>query len=177
VTRYAPIEPLTADHDPSTFDCASVAQSQWLRQYGLLAQQADTARVYVIRPHGEWRVAGYYALSAGAVAPVDASPRLARGVGRHPIPVILLSRLGVDNRDKHRGLGAELVRDAFLQTASIADRVGARALLVHAETAEAARFYTRLDPAFEPGATDPLHLVLLMKNLRRAVAKAATMAR
>jgi hypothetical protein len=96
-------------------------------------------------------------------------------VGRHPIPVILLSRLGVDGRDQHQGLGAELVRDALLQTASVADRVGARALLVHAETADAARFYGRLDPAFEPGSTDPLHLVLLMKDLRRAVAKAAAL--
>ena len=175
MTRYAFVEPLTAEHDRSTFECGSVAQSEWLRQYGLLAQQADTARVYVIRPHGERRVAGYYALSAGAVAPIEASPRLARGVGRHPIPVILLSRLGVNGRDQHRGLGVELVRDAFLQAASVADRVGARALLVHAETADAARFYGRLDPAFEPGSTDPLHLVLLMKDLRRAVAKAAAM--
>ena len=174
MTRYAPVEPLTAEHDRSTFECGSVAQSEWLRQYGLLAQQADTARVYVIRRHRERRVAGYYALSAGAVAPIEASRRLARGVGRHPIPVILLSRLGVDDRDQHRGLGTELVRDAFLQTASIADRVGARALLVHAETADAGRFYRRLDPAFEPGSTDPLHLVLLMKDLRRAVAKAVS---
>lgn len=173
MTRYAPVEPLTAEHDRSIFDCGSVAQSEWLRQYGLLAQQADTARVYVIRPHDERRVAGYYALSAGAVAPLEAPPRLARGVGGHPIPVILLSRLGVDNRDQHRGLGTELVRDAFLQTASIADRVGARALLVHAETAEAARFYRRLDPAFEPSPTDSLHLVLLMKNIRAAIRKAA----
>jgi len=173
VTRYAPVEPLTPDHDRSTFDCGSAAQTEWLRQYALIAQEADTARVYVIRPHGERRVAGYYALSAGAVARLEAPVRLARGVGRHPIPVILLSRLGVDRQDQHRGLGAELVFDAFLQTASIADRVGARTLLIHAETTEAARFYARLDPAFEPSPSDPLHLALLMKDLRRAAATAA----
>lgn len=177
MTRYAPVEPLTAEHNTSSFDCGFTAQTEWLRQYALVAKQADTARVYVIRPHGERRVAGYYALSAGAVASAEASARLARGVGRHPIPVMLLSRLGVDVRDQHRGLGAELVRDAFLQTVSIADRVGARALLIHAETAEAAKFHRRLDPAFESGPTDPLHLALLMKDLRWAVAKAAGIAR
>lgn len=173
MTRYALVEPLTPEHDRSTFDCGSAAQTEWLRRYALIAQGADTARVYVIRPHGEPRVAGYYALSAGAVARLEAPARLARGVGGHPIPVILLSRLGVDRRDQGRGLGTELVLDASLQTASIADRVGARALLIHAETEEAGRFYARIDPGFEPSPSDPLHLVLLAKDLRRAVAKAA----
>ena len=66
----------------------------------------------------------------------------------------------MDLRDEGRGLGSELVQDAFLQTAAIADRIGARALLTHAEAAELALFYSRLDPAFEPSPADPLQLVL-----------------
>jgi GNAT superfamily N-acetyltransferase len=176
VTRYAPVEALTPDHDRSTFDCGSGAQTEWLRRFALLAQQADTARVYVIRPHGDRRVAGYYALAAGAVEGPDAPARLASGAGRHPILMIILTRLGVDLRNQGRGLGAELVYDAFLQTAAISERVGARALLIHAETAEAARFYTRIDPAFAPSPSDPLHLALLMKDLRAAIRKAAVQA-
>lgn len=173
MTRYAPVDVLTPEHDRSTFDCGSTAQTEWLQRFALLAQQADTARVYVIRPHGERRIAGFYALSAGAVQTVEAPARLAAGTGRHPIPVIILTRLGVDVRDQGRGLGTELVFDAFLQTASIAERVGARALLIHAETAETARFYARIDAAFEPSPSDPLHLVLLMKNLRAAIRRAS----
>jgi hypothetical protein len=41
VTRYAPVEPLTPEHDRSTFDCGSASQTQWLRQHAL-PQQADT---------------------------------------------------------------------------------------------------------------------------------------
>lgn len=173
MTQYAPVELLTADHDRFTFDCGSDAQSTWLRDYALIAQQADTARVYVIRPHGEQRVCGYYALAAGSIEPEEASPRLARGTGRHPIPVVVLTRLGVDLRDQERGLGSELVYDAFLQTAAIADHVGARALMIHAETPDAAAFYRRLDPAFEQLPGDPLQIVLLMKDLRTAIKKAA----
>jgi len=173
VTRYAPVEPLTQDHDRSTFNCGSVAQTDWLRQYALVAQLADTARVYVIRPHGESRIAGYYALGAGAVEPSRAHVRLAKGVGRHPVPVVILTRLGVDVRDQRRGLGQELVFDAFLQTASIAERAGVRALLIHAESPEAARFYERLDSGFERSASDELHLILLMKDLRTAIRKAS----
>lgn len=75
----------------------------------------------------------------------------------------------VDIGEQGRGLGSALVRDALLQTAAIADRVGVRALLIHAETPEAAELYRGIDPGFEPSPTDPLHLVLLMKDLRAAI--------
>jgi hypothetical protein len=79
----------------------------------------------------------------------------------------------VDVRDQRRGLGAELVYDAFLQAAAAGARVGARALLIHAETPDAADFYRRVDPAFEALPSEPLHLVLLMKDLRAAIRAAA----
>lgn len=174
MTRYAPAEALTRDHDRASFNCGSDAQTNWLRRYALLAQQADTARVYVVRPQGERRVAAYYALAAGSVEPDLGSARLAAGAGRHPVPVVILARLGVDLRDQRQGLGRELVRDAFMQTAVVAERIGARALLIHAETAEAAGYYRRLDPAFEPSTADPLQLIVLLKDLRSAVQRAAT---
>jgi GNAT superfamily N-acetyltransferase len=118
-------------------------------------------------------VVGYYALVAGSVHHAEAPPRLTKGAGPYPIPVIVLTRLGVDIEQQGRGLGSALVRDALLQVAAIADRVGVRALVIHAETPEAAAFYERLDPGFEPSPTDPLHVVLLMKDLRRAIRDAA----
>jgi GNAT superfamily N-acetyltransferase len=173
VSRYAPIELLHADHELSAFDCGSVAQTDWLRERALQAQQADTARVYVACLAGQKRVVGYYALAAGSVRPEHSPARLIRGAGRYAIPVVLLTRLGVDVSEQGRGLGAALVRDALLQTAWIADRIGVRALLIHAQSEEAAAFYRHLTPEFEPSPTDPLHLILLVKDLRRGIAQAA----
>ncbi len=173
MSRYAPIALLTPDHDRSIFDCGSAEQTSWLRQHGLIAQQADTARVHVACPAGESRVVGYYALAAGSVRRDGAPPRVAQGTGQYPIPVVILTRLGVDVQEQGRGLGAALVRDALLQTAWFADRVGVRALLIHAESEAAAAFYRHLTPAFEPSPTDPLHLVLLIKDLRREIRRAA----
>lgn len=42
-------------------------------------------------------------------------------------------------------------------------------LLVHAETTQARDFYLRLIPEFEPSPIDPLHLVLLMKDILRTL--------
>jgi hypothetical protein len=60
-----------------------------------------------------------------------------------------------------------LLKDALNRVASAADEIGARALLVHAKDDDAKAFYQRYD--FEPPPTDPLHLFLLMKDLRAAL--------
>ena len=175
MTRYAPVELLTANHDRSTFDCGSPDQTSWLRRFALIAQQADTARVYVACRTGESEVVGYYALTAGSVQPDAAPARLGSGASRHP--VVILARLGVDLGEQGHGLGTALLRDALLQTSSVADRIGVRALLIHAESPMATAFYRRFDPAFGPSPSDPLHLVLLLKNIRAAIRKAADAAR
>lgn len=169
MSRYDPVEPLRADHDRDTFDCGPNDQTIWLRRYALVAQQGDTARVFVVRRSGGARVAGYYALSAGSIEPDEAPPRVSAGTGRYPIPVIVLTRLGVDLSEQGRGLGKALVRDAFLQVAAVATRVGVRALVIQAASPQAAAFYLRHDPAFVSMPNHPLHLCLLMKDIRKAI--------
>jgi GNAT superfamily N-acetyltransferase len=174
VRRYGRVEPLTAQHDVSAFDCGSDAQTDWLHRYGHQAQASDTSKVYVVCLSESRAVAGYYALAAGSVSHDVATPRVAKGIGRYPVPVVILTRLGVDTKEQGRGLGSALLRDALLQTAMIAEHVGVRALLVHAESTDAARFYQRFNPAFEPSPTDELHLIILMKDLRAAIRDATT---
>jgi GNAT superfamily N-acetyltransferase len=155
-------EPLTAAHDVSGFDCGKQELTEWLRRYALQNQQAAAARVYVV--HRTARVVGYYALAASSVEPEEAPERVRKGLARHPIPVILLARLAVDVSARGQGLGVALLKDALSRSASAADEIGARAVLVHAKDDEAQAFYRHFD--FEPSPTDPLHLFLLMKDLR-----------
>lgn len=155
-------EPLTSSHDLETFDCGRDSITIWLRDYALTSQRGESARVYVV--HREGRVVGYYALAAANVLRTDAPGRVGRGLPDQPIPVILLARLGVDISEQGTGLGQALVKDALLRTAAAADQIGARALLVHALDEEVIPFYEQWD--FERSPTDPLHLFLLMKDLR-----------
>ena len=172
MARYRAPEPLSAEHRTDLFDCGSPAQTEWLRRHAMVAQGAGTARVYVACPVGEPRVVGYYALAAGSVTHEAATARVARGVGRHPIPVILLTGLGVDLAEQGHGLGRALLRDALVRVAGAADVIGARALLIHAESPAARSFYLRIAD-FEASPTDPLHLLLLLKDLRASIREAA----
>ena len=151
-------------HDVSAFDCGSEAQTTWLRRVARTAQVARTAVVYVVTPEGEDRVVGYYALAAAFVAQADAPSPLLKAAGRTPVPVILLARLGVDLGAQGQGIGIALVKDAMIRAHQAAETVGARALLVHAESAMARDFYMHL-AEFEPSPTEPLHLILPMADI------------
>jgi len=63
-----------------------------------------------------------------------------KGVARHAIPIILLTRLAVDERYQGAGLGRMLVRETLLRVDRAEDEIGVRALLVHAKD-EFARDY------------------------------------
>lgn len=125
------------------------------------------SRVFVVRRRADDRVVGYYALTTGSVLHAAASRRLTAGTGGYDFPVVILTRLGVDLGEQGRGLGRALVVDAFRRVDRIADEVGVRALLIHAEDVDARDFYLRL-AAFEPSPVDDLQLLLLLKDLRKA---------
>jgi hypothetical protein len=57
----------------------------------------------------------------------------------------------------------------LLRAASAAATIGARAVLVHAKDDNAQGFYEHFN--FEPSASDPYHLLLIMKDLLRIVGK------
>ncbi|MFG1748845.1 GNAT family N-acetyltransferase [Streptosporangium sandarakinum] len=166
--KLAPLQLLRRSHRMEEFDCGSPAQSDWLRRYGRMAHTAGTSRVYVVEDLDAERVVGYYALAAGSMTAPSAPERLLKGVGRRDQPVILLTRLGVDRAAQGVGLGRALVADALRRVGNVADQIGVRALLIHCENEAARGFYTRI-AEFESSPTDPLHLVLLTKDLRRSL--------
>jgi GNAT superfamily N-acetyltransferase len=157
------IAPLARDHELGRLDSGASELDEWLRRFARVADAAGTARTYVLVDGS--RAVGYYALTPGAVDRREMSTRHAKGMPAHPIGVILLARLAVDRSLQGQGYGRALVADAALRTLQAAKLVGARAMLVHARDQPAAAFYERL--GFSPSPTDPLHLMVLIKDLRR----------
>jgi len=160
------VEPLARSHDLNAFDCGvHTSLSDWLRRFAWANQQSETSRTYVV--HRAGRVVAYYSIAAGSVRREDAPARVAKGLAHHPVPVILLTRLAVHEAEQGAGLGKAMLKDALIRIAAAAEIVGARSVLVHAIDAEAAAFYRHY--GFEPSPTNDLHLMLLMKDLRRGL--------
>lgn len=164
-TDYAPVRKLTGADAVDAFDCGQAPLNQFLQRFALTSQKSNSAQTYVCCQAGA--VVGYYSLVVGSVTPAGAAPRVVKGLPQHPVPVMILARLAVDVRHQGTGMGKALLKDALRRTAQAADIAGIRALLVHAKDDVARKWY--LNWEFEPSASDPFHLFLLMKDLKALI--------
>jgi GNAT superfamily N-acetyltransferase len=163
LAAYSHPEPLERQHNRDGFSCGEPELDRWLVDHALAAQASGSARVFV-STDGQ-RVVGYYALAAAQVDPKDAGERARKGQPRRrPLPAILLARLAVDLAHQGHGLGRSLLQDAMLRANQAAEELGIRLMLVHVKHERASQWYKRF--GFEESPTDPLHLILLMKDLR-----------
>jgi GNAT superfamily N-acetyltransferase len=171
MSRYQLPELLAARHQLTGFRCRSEEQTAWLVEVAKQAHGTGTTRVFVVTEVDQPTVVAYYAWCMASVAIADLPERLRRGAGRYPQPVALLARLGVDEGHEGHGLGAALLLDVITRVASLSDAIGCRGLLVHAESEQARGFYEHLIPEFSSSPTDPLHLLLLLKDIRRTLGR------
>jgi GNAT superfamily N-acetyltransferase len=156
------IEKLRREHQIDTFDCGQPDLNRWLVRHALQNQGANAAQTYIGLADGI--VVGFYSLAVGQVENAEAPERLKKGLARHPIPIVLLARLAVHKDWQGKGIGRALLRDAVLRTLQAADIAGIRALAVHAKDERARQYYEQFD--FVPSPTDPLHLFVLLKDIR-----------
>src|SRR4051812_14420161 len=90
------IEPLNAAHQRADFRCGKPALDAFLHAHASQYEKRRLGRTYVLVRPDEQRVWGYFTLAAGAVAYAHLPVKAARKLPRHPVPVILLGRLAVD---------------------------------------------------------------------------------
>jgi GNAT superfamily N-acetyltransferase len=159
------VEKLCPDHAIENFDCGREQLNRYLLKFAWANQQAGAAQTYVGLV--EDAVVGYHTLAVGQVTREEAPERVIKGLARHPVPIMLLARLAVDRRWQGLGVGKALLKDAMQRTVQAADIAGIRAFAVHAKDEEARRFYQKFD--FIPSPTDPMHLFVLLKDIRRVI--------
>jgi GNAT superfamily N-acetyltransferase len=148
------------------FDCGTPVLNEWLRLYAWPNQKGGSARVYVSLDTAQGLIAGFYCLAGGAVQHKDAPKRVSQGLARHPIPVVLIGRLAVDQRYAGQGIGRFLIQDAFRRIIQTADSVDVRAVIVQAKNDSAAKFYRKL--GFQAFDSDPMLFFQLVKDIRKS---------
>ena len=158
----SPPEPLSAAHELEPFDSGVVALDDWLKRRALQNEAAGASRTFVIRERR--RVAGYYSLAASSILHSIATGKVRRNMPK-PVPAVVIGRLAVDKSWQGRGLGGDLLRDAVLRIAGAAEIVGVRAILVHAISEDAKRFYERF--GFRVSPLESLTLMMTVEEVAR----------
>jgi predicted N-acetyltransferase YhbS len=155
-------EHLTAQHDISAFDSGVPELDTWLKRRALQNEASGASRTYVVSAGG--RVVGYYALATGAVAQQEATGKVRRNMPE-PIPVMVIGRLAVDREHQGKGIGSALLKDALLRTLNAASIAGIRAVLLHAISGDAKRFYEKA--GFSASPVDPMTMMMRWPMSRR----------
>jgi len=165
VTRFSGPVPLDKTHDVLNFDGGKPALNPFLIRHALANQSNGSARTFVGLDGN--RVVGYYSLVVGSVLYDEAPERMAKGLARHAIPILLLARFAVDQAFQGQGIGKGLFKDALKRSLSVEGNAGVRALMTHAKGEEAKALYLRLGMVECPA--NPLHRYLLMKDVERTL--------
>ena len=158
-------EPLGAQHRPEGFDCGKPALNDWLPRHARQAQGSGSAKTFIVADDDQ--AAGYFSLTVGQVDTLEAPERIRKGMGKYPVPAVILARLAVSTQDQGRGIGFGLLQEAIRRTMLIAEQAGIRAMLSHPLDEEAARFYTHF--GFIASPLREQQLLLLLKDARRWV--------
>jgi len=160
--KLSPPEKLSGTHDLSDFDSGEAVLDDWLRRRAMQNEAAGASRTYIVCA-GK-KVAGYYSLAVGAAAHAESPGRIKRN-RPEPIPVMILGRLAVDKSFQGQGVGTGLLRDAALRTVQAAEIASIRALLVHAISEGAKRFYEA--HGFIASPVDPLTVMITLREAER----------
>lgn len=161
------IVPLDRSHSRSEFDCGKPALDNFIRSLVSQYEKRNLGRTFVAVRPGEARVDGYYTISSGSVSFENLPPGLAKKLPKHPVPVVLLARLAVDQGARRKGLGEALLVDALRRALRLGDELGIHAIEVDAIDEEARGFYEKY--GFIPLLDRPLHLYLPIATIRQAL--------
>jgi GNAT superfamily N-acetyltransferase len=157
------LQALGTKHQLEDFNCGKAALNDWLVRPAMQAQSSGSARTFVVVEG--LRVVGYFSLAVGQADAMEVPDRIRKGMGRYPIPVVILARLAVSLKDQGKGIGVGMLQEAIRRTIAIADQAGVRALLTHPIDEDASRFYRRF--GFEPSPIREQQLLLLLKDARK----------
>ncbi len=156
--------PISVDHDVSGFDCGEDSLNKWLKKRAISNEKTGASRTFVVCNGNV--VIGYYSLAAGAVAREETTGKVRRNMPE-PVPVMILGRLAVDQQWQGQHIGRGMLKDAIMRTLIAAEQVGIRALLVHALSEEAKRFY--LQYGFHKSPINDMTLMIALYEARRTI--------
>ncbi len=161
------IEPFGKAHDRSAFACGKPPLDDFIRTRVSQYEKRRLGKTFVAVPEGEKRVIGYYTLAAGVVTFEHLPTEVSRKLPKHPIPVVLLARLAVDQSDQGKRLGEGLLLDALQRSLDLSDNLGAHAVEVYALDDPAVAFYVKY--GFAPLLDNPKHLYLPMATIEKVL--------
>lgn len=137
------IEFLAERHARAGFESGVEPLDRYLRAQASQDMRRRIASCLVLVDDGPVPL-GYYTIASTSLVLADLPETLAKRLPRYPlVPATLLGRLAVDRRHRGRGLGQQMLLDAFAR--ALRSEIATWAIVVDAKDEQAAGFYRAHD--------------------------------
>jgi GNAT superfamily N-acetyltransferase len=153
-------------HQRDGFQCGKPPLDAFLLTLASQYEKRKLGRTYVaVRPE-ENRVLGYYTLASGSLPFENLPKKLTKKLPKHPVPVVLLGRLAVDQSMQGKGLGRALLVNALKRVLDLSRSLGIFAVAVEAIDEQAKAFHEKF--GFTPLLDYEFHLCLPLATIEGA---------
>jgi len=157
------IERLDRSHQRDQFCCGQESLDRFMQLLVSQYERRRLGRTFVTVRPGEKRVRGCYTLASGSVLFQHLPVELGKRLPKHPVPVVLLARLAVDQTAQGVGLGKLLLADALRRCVTLSSELGIHAVEVQTVDNKARGFYQKF--GFASLQDDERHLYLPIKTI------------
>ncbi len=132
---------LNGNHDRKKFDCGNELINKFLRESANKASKGNLSRTFVAEGEASGEIAGFYSLSDIHVA-TRIEHKLYKNYP-HPLPGVLLARMGGDINYQRQGIARIMVVEAMRRTLQINQNIGVVGLFVDAKDDTLIEFYKK----------------------------------
>jgi len=157
--------PLESKHRKSEFSCGNIHLDNYIQKQAKQDIKRKLSACFVMSDENN-NIKGFYTLSnAGiprAVIPEEISKKLPRAY--ESLPVTLLGRLAINEKNKGQGLGKLLLIDALKRSYKVSKVIGSMAVIVDPIDENAVKFYHRFGFILLP---DSQKMFLPMKTIEQ----------
>lgn len=157
--------PLHSNHKKSVFNCGNIALDNYIQKQAKQDIKRKLSACFVLSNETH-DIKGFYTLSnAGIpreVIPEDIRKKLPRAYAS--LPVTLLGRLAINEKNKKQGLGKLLLIDALKRSLNASKVIGSMAVIVDPIDENAVKFYDKYGFILLP---DSKKMFLSMKTIEQ----------
>lgn len=147
-----------------SFSCGNQDLDRFLTKYALINDQNGYGKTFLLEDNG--RVVGFFTLCSSSIKCEEFPTFNSHLLPRYPIPCIRIARLAVQKESQGKGIGKELLKQAFLRILNVATTVGVRLIVVDAKESSKS-FYEKY--GFMRLKNDKLTYYLLVDTLIEAI--------
>lgn len=156
-----------SQHERKSFDCGQESVNRFLWQFAVRHREAGISKTMVLPVQGKPKdICAYYTLSHSEIKRQTLPHDHAKKLPYYPVPVMLITQLGVHKNGHGQGLGKITLIAALKQAYAINQHLPSHAVVVDALNQEVQGFYEQYGfKLLGQSSKEQIRLFLPMKTL------------